>query len=39
MRFQRRLFGYDPREQVTVLLDDFADFGNAGAGGHADAAP
>jgi len=29
--FQRRLFGYDPAEKVTVLLTDFADAGNAGA--------
>lgn len=30
MRFQRRLFGYESSEKVTVLLNDFADFGNAG---------
>ena len=28
--FQRRLFGYDPAEKVTVLLTDFSDAGNAG---------
>jgi len=32
MRFQRRLFEYPPSEKVTVLLNDFADFGNASAG-------
>jgi hypothetical protein len=32
MRFQRRLFDYPPSEKVTVLLNDFADFGNASAG-------
>lgn len=30
MRFQRRLFGYEPSEKVTVFLNDFADYGNAG---------
>ena len=32
LRFQRRLFDYEPAEKVTVLLNDFADFGNASAG-------
>ena len=32
LRFQRRLFEYPPAEKVTVLLNDFADFGNASAG-------
>ncbi len=30
--FQRKLFDYRPSEKVTVLLNDFADFGNASAG-------
>src|SRR6476619_8283555 len=30
--FERRLFGYDPTERVTLLLADFADSGNAAAG-------
>lgn len=30
MRFQRELFGFQPSQKVTVLLNDFADFGNAG---------
>jgi hypothetical protein len=28
---QRRIFGYEPSEKVTVLLMDFSDSGNAGA--------
>ncbi len=32
MGFQRRLFGYEPSEKVSVLLVDFSDSGNAGAG-------
>jgi hypothetical protein len=31
MRFQRSLFEFTPHEKVTVLLVDFADYGNAGA--------
>jgi hypothetical protein len=31
LEFQRRILGYDPRQDVTVLLADFEDFGNAGA--------
>jgi hypothetical protein len=30
LAFQRRLFGYEPAEKVTVLLTDFSDAGNAG---------
>jgi len=30
--FQRRMFGWVPSEPVTVLLTDFADYGNAHAG-------
>jgi hypothetical protein len=30
-RFHRNLFQYTPSEKVTVLLNDFSDFGNAGA--------
>jgi hypothetical protein len=29
--FQSRIFGFQPREKVTVLLTDFTDSGNAGA--------
>ena len=29
--FHRKLFDYTPSQKVTVLLTDFADFGNAGA--------
>jgi len=32
LRFQRRLFDYQPAEKVTLLLNDFADYGNASAG-------
>jgi len=28
---QRKVFDYEPSEEVTVLLTDFADWGNAGA--------
>lgn len=28
---QRKIFGYEPSEKVTVLLLDFSDYGNAGA--------
>jgi hypothetical protein len=31
LAFQRRILGYDPDQDVTVLLADFEDFGNAGA--------
>ena len=31
LAFHRKLFGYRPSGKVTVLLDDFADYGNAGA--------
>jgi hypothetical protein len=31
MAFHRKLFGYTPNEQVSVLLQDFDDFGYAGA--------
>ena len=30
MGFQRELFQYTPSQKTTVLLNDFADFGNAG---------
>jgi hypothetical protein len=30
--FQRRVFGWTPYDKTTVLLTDFADYGNAGAG-------
>jgi hypothetical protein len=32
LAFQRRTFGWVPSEPVTVLLTDFADYGNAHAG-------
>lgn len=32
LRFHRDLFGYTPSERVTVILNDFGDYGNAGAG-------
>lgn len=32
MRMQRELFDYEPSEKVTVVLSDFSDLGNAGAG-------
>ncbi len=31
LAFQRKLFGFEPGEPITVLLADFADTGNAGA--------
>lgn len=30
-RFHTKLFDYSPSEKVTVLLNDFSDYGNAGA--------
>ena len=32
MRMQRQIFDYEPSEKVTVILGDFSDVGNAGAG-------
>ena len=32
LAFQKKLFGFDPKEDVTVLLLDLSDSGNAGAG-------
>ena len=32
LQFQRRVFEWTPYEKSTVLLTDFADYGNAGAG-------
>src|SRR5262245_25871499 len=32
LQFERRLFGYDPTQRVTLLLADFSDSGNAAAG-------
>ena len=34
MAFQRRVFGWDPYEPVSVLLKDFSDYGNASAGAN-----
>jgi len=31
LRFHRNLFAYTPTERVTVLLQDFGDYGNGGA--------
>jgi hypothetical protein len=31
MQFQERMFGWRPWQRTTVLLKDFADYGNAGA--------
>jgi len=31
LAFHRKLFDFGPSEKITVLLTDFADFGNAGA--------
>ena len=30
--FEKQLFGYDPTDQLTLLLADFSDAGNAAAG-------
>lgn len=30
LEFQRKLFGYEPETDITVLLADFEDWGNAG---------
>ena len=32
MAFQRRIFDFDPKEKVNLLLVDFSDSGNASAG-------
>ena len=32
MAFQRRMFSFDPKEKVNLLLVDFSDSGNASAG-------
>lgn len=32
MRMQRELLGYEPSQKVTVIVGDFSDVGNAGAG-------
>lgn len=34
MRFHKQLWGYQPSEPVNVMLDDFADYGNAGVWVH-----
>ena len=31
LEFQRRILGFDPSDDITVLLTDFSDTGNAGA--------
>jgi hypothetical protein len=31
MRMQRSIFGYEPYDRPTMLMTDFADYGNAGA--------
>ena len=35
LAFQQKLFGYEPDTDITVLLADFADYGNAGVVGRA----
>jgi hypothetical protein len=32
LTFQQKLFDYHPTEKITVILTDFSDYGNAGAG-------
>jgi hypothetical protein len=32
LRFYTRVFGYEPKEQITVLIQDFEDFGYGSAG-------
>jgi len=32
MAFQKRIFGFDPKEKINLLLVDFSDSGNASAG-------
>ena len=32
LRWQRRVFGWEPWERTTVMLKDFSDYGNASAG-------
>ncbi len=32
LAFHRKLFGYDQTEKTTLILQDFGDYGNAGAG-------
>ena len=32
LAFQRELFGYEPSEEISALLNDFSDRGNASAG-------
>ncbi len=32
LAWQRRMFGWMPSEPTTIVLNDFADFGNARAG-------
>jgi len=31
LNFHRKLFDYEPSEPVTIIMQDFGDFGNAGA--------
>ena len=31
LNFQRRIFDWEPWDQVTLLLKDFGDYGNAAA--------
>ncbi|MEP5762990.1 MAG: hypothetical protein ABJ308_00280 [Halieaceae bacterium] len=32
LEFQKRIFGWQPNGKTTILLTDFSDYGNAGAG-------
>ena len=31
LRFHERMFGYQPKEPITIIMEDFGDYGNAGA--------
>lgn len=31
LRFHKKLFDYEPTEKITILIQDFGDFGNGGA--------
>jgi hypothetical protein len=32
LQFDRKVFHYKPEEQITIMLEDFGDFGHGGAG-------
>ena len=31
LNFHRKLFDYEPREKISVFIQDFGDYGNGGA--------